>query len=301
MIDEAPDNNEPKNWVPNLINLYTDEAIWVLLRSENRWAATYFSHKMGRPLMEPLVWNATSDKPFGRSRIKNPIRRLIQGYVRTIANASIGLEFATAPQKYIMGVTDQQYDALVNDKFRQYVGSIIAGTSNPDTGEKPTFGQLAQGSLTPHVEMLKLLSAQFGAATGLSVTDTGVVNDANPTSADAIAAANQTLVSTAELLNTGNGDHLRTIALMAQAIAEDKTLDELDETQRQVYAHFRNPAMPSVAVSADAAVKIAAGRPGFAQTDVYLEMLGFDPADIRRIKAQEQRARGLQLITEMEA
>ena len=299
VIDEAPDNNEPKNWVPNLINLYTDEAIWVLLRSDNRWAATYFPHKMGRPLMEPLVWNATSDKPFGRSRIKNPIRRLIQGYVRTIANASIGLEFATAPQKYIMGVTDRQYDALVNDKFRQYVGSIIAGTSNPDTGEKPTFGQLAQGSLTPHVEMLKLLSAQFGAATGLSVTDTGVVNDANPTSADAIAAANQTLVSTAELLNTGNGDHLRTIALMAQAIAEDKTLDELDETQRKVYAHFRNPAMPSVAVSADAAVKIAAGRPGFAQTDVYLEMLGFDPADIRRIKAQEQRARGLALVSEL--
>ena len=38
-----------------------------------------------------------------------------------------------------------------------------------------------------------------------------------------------------------------------------------------------------------------------ADTDVFLEMLGFDQADIRRIKAQEQRARGLQLITELEA
>ena len=54
--------------------------------------------------------------------------------------------------------------------------------------------------------------------------------------------------------------------------------------------------MPSVAVSADAAIKIASGRPEFAQTDVFLEMVGFDQADIRRIKAQEQRARGMSVL-----
>lgn len=109
---------------------------------------------MGRPLMEPLIWNATSDKPFGRSRIKEPVRRLIDSYVRTIANATIGLEFATAPQKYLMGVSDEQYDAIINKKFQQYIGSIIAGTTNPETGEKPTFGQLSQGSLSPHASSL---------------------------------------------------------------------------------------------------------------------------------------------------
>ena len=64
-----------------------------------------------------------------------------------MANASIGLEFATSPQKYLLGVTDDQYDAVVNDKFRQYVGAIIAATTNPETGEKPSFGQLAQGNI----------------------------------------------------------------------------------------------------------------------------------------------------------
>ena len=59
--------------------------------------------------------------------------------------------------------------------------------------------------------------------------------------------------------------------------------------------------MPSVAATADAATKIAAARQGFAQTDVFLHMVGFDPADIRRIKAQEQRARGLQVLSELEA
>jgi hypothetical protein len=297
VIDTAPDNDEI-NWKPSLINLYTDEAIWVLKKEGYIWSATQWPHRMGRPLMEALIWNSTTSKPFGRSRIKEPIRRLIQGYVRTIANATIGLEFATSPQKYLLGVTDDQYEKIVNEKFKQYVGSIIASTTNPETGNNPSFGQLQQGSIQPHVEMLRVLATQFSAATGLTVTDTGVVNDANPTSADAVMAQSQTLVSMAEQLNTGNGHALRTIALMAIAIANNTSLDTLTDEQRDVVAHFKNPAMPSVSVTADAAIKIASARSEFAQTDVFMEMIGFDQADIRRIKAQEQRARGISLISE---
>ena len=302
IIDTAPDNDKATSWSPSLIYLYTDTAVWVLRRGENSsiWTARGYPHRMGRPLMEPLIWNATSEKPFGRSRIKEPVRRLIDGYVRTIANATIGLEFATAPQKYLLGITDEQYDVIVNQKFKQYVGSIIAATDNPDTGNQTRFGQLPQGSITPHVDMLRLLSTQFSAATGLSVTDTGVINDANPTSSDAILAQSQTLIAMAEQLNVGNGDALRTIALMALAVKHDCSMDELTDEQRDVIAHFKNPAMPSVAMSADAAIKIATARPAFGQTDTFLEMIGFDQADVRRIKAQEVRARGLAVLEELE-
>jgi hypothetical protein len=51
--------------------------------------------------------------------------------------------------------------------------------------------------------------------------------------------------------------------------------------------------MPSIASTTDAALKLASARQGFADTDVFLEMVGFSPADIRRIKAQEQRSRGM--------
>ena len=283
----------------SLIRLDTDDATWIIRRSDHEWYAEKHAHKMGRPLMEPIIYNPTSAKPFGQSRIKEPIRRLIQGYVRTVANATIGLEFSTAPQKYLLGITDDQYDAVVNQKFKQYVGNILASTVNPETDEKPTFGQLQQGNIEPHVQMLRMLATQFSAATGLTVTDTGVVNDANPTSSDAILAQSQTLVSMAEQLNARNGDALRTIALMAIAITNKTTLDKLTDTQKNIVAHFKNPAMPSVAVTADAAIKIASARPEFAGTDTFLEMIGFDQADIRRIKAQEQRERGLQILGEI--
>lgn len=301
IIDTAPDEVESMNWSPSLVNYYTDDAIWVLSRHKNNnWYAEEHPHKMGRPLMEALIWNATSNKPFGRSRIKEPIRRLIDGYVRTIANATIGLEFSTSPQKYLLGVTDDQFEAVVNDKFRTYVGSIVASTTNPETGEKPTFGQLQQGTIAPHVEMIRVLATQFSAASGLSVTDTGVVNDANPTSSDAILAQSQTLIAMAEQLNVGNGNSLRNIAVMALAIINNAKIEDLPEDDLDIVAHFKNPAMPSVAATADAAIKIASARENFASTDVFLQMLGFDKADIRRIKAEESKNRGFAVLDEIE-
>lgn len=296
----ATDQDEQtKEWIPTIVNYYTENAIYVLKLFEGGWVSEKYPTKMNRPLMEALTWNSTSKKPFGRSRIKEPVRRLIQGYVRTIANATIGLEFATSPQKYLLGITDEQYDVIINQKFKQYVGSIIAATTNPENGEKPSFGQLPQGTISPHVEMIRILATQFSAATGLSVTDTGVVNDANPTSSDAILAQTQTLVGMAEELNRGNGNALKNIALMAIAITENRTLEEVSE-EYDIVAHFKNPAMPNVSVTADAAIKIASARPEFAKTDVYLEMIGFDQADIRRIKAQESRSRGLNILEELE-
>ena len=300
IIATAPLAMTPDVIMPSTIYMHLSDKIIVLRRlDDSTWVSDHYPHRMGRPLMEPLVWSATGAKPFGRSRIKEPIRRLIQGYVRTLANASIGLEFSTAPQKYILGITDEQYDKITADKFHQYVGNIIAATTNPETGEKPSFGQLTQGNISPHTEMLRNLATQFSAATGLPVTDTGVISEANPTSSDAILAQTKTLVSLAEELNAGNGNALRTIALMALAVSRDATLEELSDDEKAIVAHFKNPAMPSVAVTADAAIKIASVRPGFSGTDTFLEMIGFDKADIRRIRAQESLQSGLETLREL--
>lgn len=301
IIDTMRDEKDKDKWRPHIVNLYTDDAVIVLTAVNNRWTAQRHPHKMGRPLMEAMTWNATSNKPFGRSRLKRPIRAMIDDYVRIVANATIALEFDTTPQKYLLGVTDEQYDAVISDKFKQYAGSLLVATMNPETGSNPVFGQLTQGSLSPHVEKMRMTATQFSAATGLTVTDVGVINDANPTSSDAILAQSQTLVLMAQQLNAGNGDALKTIALMAQAIARNVTLSELTDEERGIIAHFKNPAMPSVAVTADAAIKIASARQEFASTDTFLEMIGFDQADIRRIRAQEQRVRGQQVLTEIDS
>lgn len=292
-------HEEDHNWSPDNVVFYTATDIWDLNRISGIWYAERTPHKFGRPMMVALTWNATADKPFGQSRLKYPVRNLIRGYIRTVANASIGLEFSTTPQKYLLGITPEMYDVLEKNKFSSYVGSLFMSTQNPETGSNPVFGQLQQGDLKPHIDMLRTLATQFSAATGLTVTDTGVINDANPTSSDAILAQSQTLVRLAEELNEGNGDALYTIGQLAMAIETGTTPDSLPDDAKDVIAHFKNPAMPSIAASADAAIKIASSREGFAETDVFLEMVGFDQADVRRIKSQEAIARGKKALKEI--
>ena len=165
IIDTVPDEKYLRTWRPHIVNLYTDESVIVLTEHGGIWYVDRHEHKMGRPLMEPLIWNATTGKPFGRSRLKRAVRALIDDYIRIVANATIALEFDTTPQKYLLGVTDEQYDSIMSDKFKQYVGSLLAATVNPETGENPVFGQLTQGSLQPHVDKMRMTATQFSAAT----------------------------------------------------------------------------------------------------------------------------------------
>ena len=281
---------------PRVVNLYTDDATWVLTRVGNTWHARRAENGLGRCMATVMRNQPTNSQPLGTSRITRSVRSLTRGYIRTMTLATIGLEFSTSPQKYLMGVSDEQYDALIDSKFAKYVDSMMLGTIDPETGTVPQYGQLAQGTLQPHVDMLRMLSTQFAATSSLSVTDTGVVNDANPTSADALTAQNDKLIRRAEDLNSFNADELRDVALMALAIKRNVSLAELGDADRDIMARFLPPSMPSLAATADAAVKIAASAEGFAQTDVFWEMQGFDKPTIQRIQAQLRRNRGAQAL-----
>lgn len=288
IIDSERDNLQ-RETRPTIVNLYTDDATWVLRRGEKaKWTATRANNGLGRCMATVMRNQPTNSQPLGTSRITRSVRTLTRGYIRTMTLATIGLEFSTSPQKYLMGVSDAQYDALINTKFAKYIDSMMLGTVDPDTGQVPQYGQLAQGTLQPHVDMLRMLSTQYAAATSLSVTDAGVVNDANPTSYDAINAQNDKLIRRAEDLNAFNGEDLRDVALMALAIKRNQSLSQLSDEDRDVMAHFLPPSMPNMTAMGDWAVKVAAGDPDFAGTDVYYEMQGFDKPTIARIQAQKR-------------
>lgn len=289
---------EDRRWKPRVVNLYTDDATWVLVRREgtDEWVATMAENGLGRCMATVLRNQPTNAKPLGTSRITRSVMGLTRSYIRTVTLATVGLEFSTSPQKYLLGVSDAQYDALIDTKFQRYVDSLLLGTVDPDTGQVPQFGQLSQGTLQPHIDMMRILSTQFAAATSLSVTDTGVINDANPTSADAIVAQDDKLIRRAEDLNVVNGEEMRELALMALAVSRNASMDQLQEEDLGIMTHFLPPSMTSVAATADAATKIAAVAEGFANTDVFWEMQGFDKATIARIQAQQARYRGQALV-----
>ena len=296
-IIDSKKSNSDLGYRPSIVNLYTDDATWVLRYDGNRWTASKRENGLGRCMATVMRNQPTNSQPLGTSRITRSVRSLTRGYIRTMTLATVGLEFSTSPQKYLVGISDAQYDALINDKFKKYCDSMLLGTVDPDTGQVPQFGQLAQGTLQPHLDMMRMLSTQFAAATCLSVTDTGVVNDANPTSSDAINAQNEKLIRRAEDMNAFNGEDLRDVALMALAVKRNRSLSQLQPEDYGIMAHFLPPAMPNQATMGDWAVKVAQGDPEFAGTDVYYEMQGFDKPTIARIQAQKRRNRGLSAMS----
>lgn len=284
VVDSQRHNNDMQ-YTPCLVHLHTKSAIWVLSRNENSdsWHAKELQHPAGRPLMEPLVYRASEDKPFGKSRITRPVMALTDSYLREMLRLEVGAELFTSPQKAILGAGDEAFEM---DKYNAYVTNMLLIGKDED-GNVPTLMQLNAASMQPHVEVMRNLAAQFAGATCVPVSELGVIHD-NPISADAIHAAEKALIAEVEnSLNASNAEALRNIALMALAI-EDNHLNGLPDTDFTV--KFKNPAMPSMAAQADAMMKVVAPAPWIAESEVYLEQVGLDEGTRRRLMSDKLKA-----------
>lgn len=270
------------------INLYVDDAI-VNARATRSgiWEYTVSEHSMGRPLFEVLAYRPTEARPFGQSRITRAVRSITDSAVREALRTEVSAEFFTSPQKYLLGVNKDEAFSQVS-KWEAYIGSIFTIDKDAD-GDVPQFGQLSQGSMQPHADYMRSLAARFSGETNVPISSLGIIHD-NPSSAEAIYAASEPLIMEADDLNDGNGEALRNIARMIVAAVLDKSLDDLTEDERNITPIFRSPAMPSIVSQADAMVKIASVAPWIAETDVFLEQLGFDEGTRKRMMDQKIRA-----------
>lgn len=276
--------------VPVAVNLHMPGCVTVLTRSSSStWNAETKETPLDRPMMESFAFRPTGVKPFGESRISKTVMAIADDVMRTLENMAVSAAFYANPQKYLMGLTDEQYDEIKMDKWSHAIGAMMLSTTNEDTGKGADYGQLSPASPQPYIDLLRTYATLFSASTGVPVNSLGIVQD-NPSSAEAISASREDICIVTEDLNESSRESLRNVALMAMAVNENKRIDQLTDEQQSVMAHFRDPAMPSVVSQADAAVKIASADPGFAGTDVFYEMLGFDAATITRIAGDKRKS-----------
>lgn len=270
---------------PSWVNLYTDTHVWEIFLEGNDWVAIPHEHMLGRPLIEPLCYRPSLDRPFGKSRINRAVMSITDSGVRNALRSEIASEFFTTPQRYLLGADESS----LGDKWDAYLGSILALTVDGSTGEKPTYGQLPQSTMQPHIDYMRSLASRFSGETGIPLNELGVVSD-NPSSAEAIYASKEPLIIDAENLNDSNGESLKAIGKMIIATINNKTLDELTEEERSILPRFKNPATPSSSAEADRIVKLASVFDWLPQTDVALEESGFNEDQIERMKIDKRKA-----------
>jgi len=281
---------------PKCVMMHSDYAVFVIEKKAGSWVATKMPHPMGRPLMEPLPFCPSLKRPFGKSRITRTVMSLTDCAIRSRLRAELGSEFYTTPQKYLLGADDDDFD---KPKWQAYIGYIFTAGKDDD-GDTPKYGQLPQATMQPHTEYMRDLAAQFAGETCVPMSALGVVHD-NPASAEAIYAAKEDLIIEAQNLNEVNGDALSTLAKMALCILQNKPYSALTKEEHSIAAHFKNPAMPSVVSQSDAMVKICSVAPWVAETEVFLEELGFDDATRKRLLSDKAKLEAKAMIAQQMA
>ena len=291
VIDAYTDTGGPAS-----VRVLTDEgAAHFDLDSDEVYRYTFEPYSMGRPCMDVFAYRPTDRRPFGQSRITRAVRSITDSAVREALRTEVSAEFFTSPQKYLLGADS---DAFANrTKWEAYIGNIFA-VGRDENGDLPQFGQLAQGSMQPHTDYFRSLAARFAGETNVPISTLGVIHD-QPASAEAIYAANEPLIIECEDLNDNSRDTLRSLAQMAVAAERNVPVAELAAEDADIVANFKNPAMPSIVSQADAMVKLASVLPNFAETNVFLEQLGFSEDIVRRVNAERRQMNASALLGEI--
>lgn len=279
---------------PASVSVYTDDGRARLERGPGGvFAYEWEPSALGRCAVEAFTYKPTDKHPFGQSRITRAVMSLTDSATRVALGGDIAYQFSVAPQKYVVGGDPDDLEKM--NKWRAYTGSIFGMSRDGVTGEAPAFGQLPQGSMQQTVDYFRLLAERFSMETNIPVSELGVIHD-QPASGDAIRAASEALLIDAEDLNDGNRETLRTLLRMAMAAELGMSADALPDTLAAITPVFRSPAMPSLPAVADAMTKAASVIPDLAETDVFLEQMGFSQDVITRFEAERSRARALRAL-----
>ncbi|GAB3292979.1 phage portal protein [Pseudoclavibacter terrae] len=270
---------------PTLLTMYLADWVITCQKMQKTWRVVdRRMNPLGRPLMEPMPFKPSERRPFGRSRITREVMALTDMAQRAALRSDVLMEFNTAPPRYLLGGDDE---AFKDSKWTAYMSRFLAISKDED-GEKPELGQMSQLSPQGAISYFEHLGARFSGATGIPLSSLGIARE-NPESAQAMTAAKDELVTTAQAMNRVNRISLTNVARMALALRERVPLDRLPPEAAALQARFRNPALPSIVSQSDAMVKQITAIPKLADTEVALEELGYDESQIRRIQSDWRR------------
>jgi hypothetical protein len=154
-------------------------------------------------------------------------------------------------------------------------------------GPGAQFGQFPEAQLSNFVEAIGMFTAQIAAIAGLPPHYLGI-NTENPASADAIRSAEATLVERAREKHRIWGNAYEQAMRLAVAAREGVRVDALPPELASMETAWRDPQTPTVAQSADAAVKLHAE--GIIDDVQAQEDVGLSAAQIAAIRARREEA-----------
>lgn len=178
------------------------------------------NHESPYPLLVPITYRPDAKRPFGHSRISRACMSIMQGALRTLMRSEVSAEFYSFPQRYITGLAnDAEEEDGAFEPVKAIMSAFMAFTKDED-GDSPKLGQFNQQSMAPYTEQLRTFASLFGAETGLTLDDLGFPTD-NPSSAEAIKAAHESLRLTARKAQRTFGSGFLNVGYLSACVRDN--------------------------------------------------------------------------------
>jgi hypothetical protein len=275
--------------------LFLDDRVVTARFERGRWVLEVVDNPLGRCPVVMLAYDSSPEYPFGRSRITQGVMKITDEAIRSALRMEVNAEFYSAPQRYLLGADESMFTGPNGEQrsgWDAVIGRLLA-IAKDDDGDTPTVGQFATASMQPHVEQLRTIAAKFSGETSIPVNALGIIHD-NPASDAAMHTAYLDLNSDAESAHEPFGAAWIDAIRMAVEITEGSA-DGLELLSTK----WRNPATPTMASQADATSKLVAAGVLPADSDVTLELMGFDQVTIDRIVAHRRRSQAGDRLTQL--
>ncbi|MBQ9068793.1 MAG: phage portal protein, partial [Eggerthellaceae bacterium] len=286
--------------IPTIVNLHTPNNVGEFRQvGKGEWSYSPGETREDLPTLYVFSHNGTGTlAPFGQTRITRFVRTLTDDAIRCLWHMQVSGAFYSMAKLWMTGLTDEQFDAVMEDKSKWQLSRILAMTANEQTDRDPQFGQLSGNSPQPFIDELRALACQFSGATGVPLNSLGIVQD-NPSSAEAIQAAREDICLVAERDIEADASTLRRVCRAALAVENNTTTGELGDEGGSILVHFASPMINSLAARTDSAMMIASIDPAFAGTDEFYGMVGFDHATVAKLRSDSARKASDAAITAM--
>lgn len=280
------------NRTEKLASKYSENSLyyaedWVLFAEdftaifEGRRLVRFVPNSTRRTRLYLVANQPTVKQPFGRSAISKECRLLIQSGLRTMRRSEIAGEFYSAPQRYLLNISEEFEK---EEGMDLQLGKIALIEGNEETGGEVKAGQWTQQSMTPYSDQLKMFAQQFCAKTSLTLHQLGFDTE-NPTSAESYEAQHEDQRVLVEKCQKHFGTALKRIAIGLRLTASD--VSEVTSEMRLINPHWKPIFRIEVGKSGDAINKVVQVVPQLKQSPQLYYMLGLGVAEAEKYAAEQ--------------
>ncbi|NKG22216.1 phage portal protein [Paeniglutamicibacter terrestris] len=252
---------------------FPDQTLW-LERGPKGWVIVdRDDHKLGRVPLVMFLNRRRVGRWQGVSEMKDVIP-FVDAAARTLTNLQIAGETHSVPQKYVLGMSKEDFMDKNNNPIPAWEAYFTAIWANQNKDAK--VGQFTASDLKNFHDTTNHYGQLVSGITGLPIRYFGQ-NSANPPTEGAIVADESRLIQNVEAKNTEDGAGWGHVMGLYERFRTGKWVEG-----NRIATEWYNPATPTQAQTADAVTKMYANGDGLISRESSWDELGWSEAKKKR-------------------